>query len=40
VPFEVEWQQIVDIGVVLALRQFSEDMAYPRERLKAAGSAC
>jgi hypothetical protein len=27
VSFEVEWQQVVDIGVVRALGQFSEDMA-------------
>jgi len=26
-PFEVEWQQVVDIGVVRSLGQFSEDMA-------------
>lgn len=25
--FEVEWQQVVDIGVVRALGKFSEDMA-------------
>jgi hypothetical protein len=25
--FEVEWQQVVDIGVVRSLGQFSEDMA-------------
>jgi len=24
--FEVEWQQVVDIGVVRALGKFSEDM--------------
>lgn len=27
VSFEVEWQQVVDIGVVRSLGQFSEDMA-------------
>nr|KIS30375.1 hypothetical protein TQ38_23050 [Novosphingobium sp. P6W] len=27
VSFEVEWQQVVDIGVVRALGQFSQDMA-------------
>jgi len=27
VPFEVEWQEVVDIGAVRSLGQFSENMA-------------
>lgn len=37
---EVEWRQIVKIGVVNTLRQFGEDVAPPCQRLDAASPAC
>lgn len=37
--FEVEGQQIADVGILAALRHFAEHMAQPRQRLDPTSAA-